>query len=281
MNLNDFERPPDLAAARAKLLELGDAGFALAGATSLHFLRFKEPRTAVDLRRVGLSGVSGDGETFTIGATTRVCALQKESAPGWVLDRVARRFVNQPIRNMSTLGGNICRVFWWSDFPVALLALKASIVVQQDAGTTFSAQEFFDARPHRLLRPGDIVLSISVPARVAGTGFGYRKEVSVSASFSMATAAACVKVENGRIAGADVAAGAALGLPQYLSEVSEALVGVKTDRASVEQAVVAGTEGLRWRGREGMTAAYAANLGCVVLADAIGEAVLEAQGDAA
>jgi CO/xanthine dehydrogenase FAD-binding subunit len=101
---------------------------ALAGASSLLFLRHKEPKTAVDLSRAGPGRhPSGGGDGFAIGAMTsidelrRPCGGRLGAGPGGPAN-----FVTQQVRNMSTLGGNIVRVFAWADFPVALLALGAS-----------------------------------------------------------------------------------------------------------------------------------------------------------
>ncbi|MDP6490345.1 MAG: FAD binding domain-containing protein [Kiritimatiellia bacterium] len=276
MKLCDFVIPADIDEARARLRELGDAAFPTAGGVSLHFLRFAEPKTAVDLTRLGLSGISRDNGRFTIGATTPVCDLQKHVAEGWVLDRVARRFVTQQIRNISTLGGNICRVFWWSDFPVALLALDASVAVRGESETVLSAEEFL-ARPLKLLKPGTLVVAIDIPAVESGAGFGYGKETRVGSSFSLATAAACVVVEGNRIKQARVAAGASLSMPQLLPAVGEKLAGETADREAIEKAVATGTEGLAWKGREGMSDPYAAELSRIIIADAITDAVAEAR----
>ena len=98
----------------------------------------------MDITRLGLHGIREESGTFRIGATTRIAALQKHHEAGWVLDRVAMHLASQQIRNMSTLGGNIARVFPWADFPVALLALGAEMVIAGDGGErVVGADEFF------------------------------------------------------------------------------------------------------------------------------------------
>ena len=105
----------------------------MAGGTSLHFLGVTE-KTAVDLSHLGLSGIKKKGGTFLIGATTSLGELMNYQGPGWVLDQVALHTSTQQIRNISTLGGNIVRVFPWNDFPVALLALDATLCIEGSQG---------------------------------------------------------------------------------------------------------------------------------------------------
>ncbi len=120
MKLVDFRQPARADEARAALKELGDSAAPIAGGTSMVFLPGNEEKVAVDLMRLGLDGIRRENGAFRVGATTRLAVLQKHHEAGWVLDRVAVHLASQQIRNMSTIGGNIARVFPWSDFAVAL-----------------------------------------------------------------------------------------------------------------------------------------------------------------
>jgi CO/xanthine dehydrogenase FAD-binding subunit len=141
MKLNEFIIPEDLKAAKSALKKLGERGFAVAGGTSLHFLGVTE-KTAVDLSHLGLSGIKKKGGSFLVGATTSLGELMKFRGQGWVLDQVALHTSTQQIRNMSTLGGNIVRVFPWNDFPVALLALDATMCIEGGKEKVYSADEY-------------------------------------------------------------------------------------------------------------------------------------------
>lgn len=267
----DFVLPRSVDEARAALKQLGAEGMPVAGGTALSFLRHKEPKVAVDLSRAGLSGIAAENGGFEIGAMTSITALREFAAPGWVLDRVAHRFVTQQIRNQSTLGGNITRVFAWCDFPVALLALDASITIASDTPRAVDADEFFAGQPVRLFKAGDLVRSIHVPAVRAGEGFGYCKHTRVEADFSQATAAARVKVEKGVITGARVALGASIPMPVRLPAVEQALVGRKgTAHLKNEAAALIGTR--TWRSVAGFSQEYIRHLASVAVADAIADA---------
>jgi CO/xanthine dehydrogenase FAD-binding subunit len=278
MKLNEFIIPDDLRAAKSALKKLGDKGFAVAGGTSLHFLGLAE-KTAVDLTHLGLSGIKKTGGSFLVGATTNLGELMKYQSAGWVLDRVALHTSTQQIRNISTLGGNIVRVFPWNDFPVALLALDATMYVEGAKEKAYSADDFFDGQPVRLFKPGQLLTRIEVPVLKKGQGFGYHKEVRLHAGFSLMTAAAVVTVKAGRIKEVRVAAGAGIALPARLPLVEAALEGQSAEAPSLNQAVANGTTELSWKGKEGMSDQYAAHLGRVVLMDVLSAALLQAKGE--
>lgn len=273
----DFVTPDSLEEARAELKRLGTEGMALAGASSLLFLRHKDPKTAVDLSRAGLGGIRAEGDGFAVGAMASIDELRRMQAAGWVLDRVAASFVTQQVRNMSTLGGNIVRVFAWADFPVALLALGASMTIQGDTAQTVAADEFFNGQPARLLKPGDLLTAVTVPAVKAGEGFGYRKQRRTSADFSQATAAVLLRVEGGKIKGARVALGASVTFPCRLKGVEAALPGkAGSEKLFREAAAQVGER--NWRSIAGFSQEYIRHVAQVTIADALSQAWAEACG---
>lgn len=278
MKLNEFIIPDDLKSAKSALKKLGDKGFAVAGGTSLHFLAVTE-KTAVDLSRLGLSGIQKKGGTFLIGATTTLGELMKHQGQGWVLDQVAVHTSTQQIRNMSTLGGNIVRVFPWNDFPVALLALDATLCIEGAKEKTYSADDYFDGQPFRLFKAGHLLTRIEVPALKKGQGFGYHKEVRLSAGFSLMTAAAKVTVKSGKLAEVRLALGAGISLPARLLEVEAALEGLSITAIPLQETVAKGTAMLSWKGKEGLSDDYAAHLGRVVLVDVLSAALRQAKGE--
>jgi carbon-monoxide dehydrogenase medium subunit len=278
MKLTESILPKDLKSAQSALKKLGEKGFAIAGATSLHFLSVTE-KTAVDLSHLGLSGIKKKGSTFFIGATTSLDDLIRYQGPGWVLGQVALHTSTQQIRNISTLGGNIVRVFPWNDFPVALLALDAVMYVEGSKEKIYPADDYFDGQPFRLFKAGHLLTQIEVPVLKKGQGFGYHKEVRLHAGFSLMTVAAVVTVKAGRIKDVRVAAGAGIALPARLSLVEAALVGQSVDSPLLQQAVASGTAKLSWKGKEGMSDDYAAHLGRVVLVDVLSAALQQAKGE--
>jgi len=267
MKLSDFQRPKTVDEARKALRDLGAAALPLAGGTSLHFMQGTKDKVAVDISRLGLAGIKKARGGFTVGATTPIADLVRFHADGWALCQVGARMATNQVRNMSTVGGNVARVFPWADLPVALLALDGTMTVAAGSEKTVAVDEFFKGQPARLFQGGDLLTAVNVNAVGAGEGFGYVKEVRTAAGFSMATAAAKVTMKDGRIAAARVAVGAVVGMPQRLTALEKALVGAKV--GEVAAIVAEATEGTAWKAKEGQGAEYTAHLARVTIADAV------------
>ncbi|MFH0878827.1 MAG: FAD binding domain-containing protein [Lentisphaerota bacterium] len=279
MKVRDFIIPESLREARSVLKKLGDKGMVVAGGTALHFFGDTE-RTVVDISRLALSGIKKRTGGFRIGATTTLADLMRYRGKGWILDQVAAQTSSQQIRNISTLGGNIVRVFPWADWPVVLLALDAVFHVDGKKKRSIPAAEFFESQPFRLFKAGDLLVSVDVPVLKKGQGFGYSKQKRVQAGFSLMTAAAMMTVKAGVIQKVRVAVGAAIPFPRRLTEVETALQSQPADEASLGPVVMEGAKNLSWKGKEGMSDEYAAHLAQVTVTDVLAAALRRAKGDA-
>ena len=280
MKLCEFLRPASLPEAYAQLRGLGPRGMILAGGTALHFMQDHTPVTAVDITRLGLSGIAPDGDWYAIGAATPLADIQRYRAPRWAMHEICRRIATHQIRNVSTIGGNIARVFPWADMPVALLAMDAQmrIYAGPDApAEVLPSDEYFATQPARRFLDGKLLESVRVPALLAHEGYGSVKVVRTAAAFSMVTVAAVLKLDpaSGAIRAARVAAGSAIPFPRRLPEVEAALIGnVPSDTLFLEAASKADAP---WRGKEGMSAEYSKHLAEVSIADALALAAQHAQ----
>jgi len=278
MKLCEFIRPASLAQARATLRKLGPKGMPLAGGTALHFMPGKTPVSAVDITGLGLSYIRQKGGFFEIGAATPLSDIQRYRSPRWAMHEICRRISTHQIRNVSTIGGNIARVFPWADLPVVLLAMNARLVIYSGKLKEMDADEYFSSQPARLFRGGDLLAAVKIPVLKAHHGFGSVKAARNAAAFSMVTIAALLELKDGKIAAARVAAGSAIPFPKRLPSVEAALIG-KEPSAEVFRAAasVAGTDA-KWCKQEGMSAEYVANLAEVSIVDALERAAEFARG---
>ena len=278
MKLCEFIRPATLAQARASLRKLGPKGMPLAGGTALHFMPGKTPVSAVDLTGLALSYIRQKGNFFEIGAATPLSDIQRYRSPRWAMHEICRRISTHQIRNVSTIGGNICRVFPWADLPVVLLAMNARMVIYSGKAKEMGADEYFSSQPARLFRNGDLLTAVKIPVLKAHHGFGSVKATRNAASFSMVTIAALLELDGGTIKSARVAAGSAIPFPKRLRSVEAALTGkepsAETFRAA---AALAGTDA-KWCKQEGMSAEYVAGLAEVSIVDALERAAEFARG---
>jgi CO/xanthine dehydrogenase FAD-binding subunit len=273
MKLCEFIRPASLDDARDKLRELGPQGMAIAGGTALHLMQDNESKTGVDITRLGLSFIRREGSYYVVGATTPLADIQRYRAPDWTLHEVCRRIATHQIRNISTIGGNICRVFPWADLPVVLLALDARMVVYSGKDEEIASEEFFKGQPAQRFAGGDILTAVKVPAFKAHQGFGVIKAARNSAAFSLVTVAASVELDGDKFKSVRIAVGGAVPFPQRLPSVEAALVGREATSENYLQAAAKAADDANWRGRESLSPEYIRGLAEVSIHDALERAV--------
>lgn len=278
MKLIDSVRPDTIEDACNTLRELGEDGIALAGGTSFHFLKDSKPKTAVQLSELKLAGVREDEDGYIIGAMTPLADLMHFRADNWAFHETVRRTSTHQIRNISTVGGNISRVFPWSDLPVALLAKNATIKTTDGTAQFIqSADDFFAAQPAKDLKGGRLLTAVRVPKLVAQNGFGYHKEVITASGFSLLTVAATLCVNNGHIEGPRIAAGAAISFPSRLTEIEETLTGCEVNADAIREALKEPVRKIPWKGKEGQSDEYTAHLAQTRLRDIILHAAKKAE----
>jgi len=278
MKFADYLIPETLDEALTFLREKGDAAFPIAGATALQYLGDFPDKTAVDITRLGLDGIQRDGDVFRIGATTTLADVAAHREDGWVLHEVARMIPTQQIRNLSTVGGNIARVFPWSDLPLAFLVLDATVVLQGEETERMPAADFFHTQPRRLFKGGRIVTAVEIPVVDDRAGFAYKKESLTYMAFSMMSAAASFGIKDGRLRTVRLAVGGGVPAPARLPAAEQTLEGAPAEVSAFDEGLdIAVGEGT-WKGKHGMSDDYAAVLARVVMKDVLTAALARAQG---
>jgi xanthine dehydrogenase YagS FAD-binding subunit len=150
-------------------------------------------------------------------------------------------------RNLAILGtSKECIASNPSDQNVALTALEATIQVQGPKGKrTIPIQEFYlepGSTPNHenVLEPGDLIVSVTLPAPVAGARSHYLKLRDRAAyEFALASAAVVVKVNDGRIEHARVALGGVGTVPWRSREAEHELQGHPVNVATFRKAAEA------------------------------------------
>ena len=106
-----------------------------------------KPRTMISLRSVsGLSGIE-IGDKVRIGAMTTITDLIEHPELGGifpVLVQAAKRLGSPQIRNVGTVGGNLCNCSPCADTALALLLLDAGVILRNPRGSReIALEEFF------------------------------------------------------------------------------------------------------------------------------------------
>jgi len=216
----------------------------IAGGTSWAFRRSGQEGGLMDLSRLPWREVLAEEGTLRLGALLSVEELRRslpvrDRAP--LLQETAESIRPHQLRNAITLGGNVVQVFAWSDFPVALLALGATLhVATPPVGLEqqVPADDFFASHPRRRLE-GRLLTGVTVPARRPGRGGAFLKFARSRVDLALATAAATVEAVDGLVVAARGVVGAVRGLPLRLARVEEALLGRPVDDPALPGVAVA------------------------------------------
>jgi carbon-monoxide dehydrogenase medium subunit len=253
----DLHRPRSAAEARELLKRHGEDAAVICGGTELLLLMklgFSSYGHLVDIKGIDeLGGIRAENGTLVIGSTVTHCEIERSPL---VLERLPalaameRGVANIRVRNVGTLGGNLCFSDPHSDPATFLLALDAEVELD---GGRMPLSEFLIGPYETALEHGQLLHSVRIPVPPAGTGIAHRK-----LSFHerpAATVACAVRVVEGTVIEARIAVGS---------------VGARPVRASEAEALLAGKPA-----GDGGTLAEAA-----ALAAAASEAVEDANGSA-
>jgi carbon-monoxide dehydrogenase medium subunit len=172
---------------------LAEGAKPLAGGMSLipmMKLRLASPEHLVDLGRIkDLSYIREQGTVIHIGATTthhdvESSPLLRGKCP--LLAETASHIGDVQVRNMGTIGGSTAHADPAADYPAALQALEAKIVLRgAKSERTVPADQFFVDTFTTALEPGEIVREVIVPVDGDGTGTNYQKVLQPASGFAI------------------------------------------------------------------------------------------------
>ena len=171
-----YHKAASLDGAVAALMAGDDSKFLAGGQTLLAAMKqhLAAPSDLVDIRAIaGMTGVSADGDTLSIGAATthaevagnadvqRLCPALADLAGG----------IGDPaVRHTGTIGGSIANNDPAADYPAGLLALAATVVTNK---REIAADAFFTGLFTTALAEDEIITSVRItaPARAAYVKF--------------------------------------------------------------------------------------------------------------
>jgi xanthine dehydrogenase small subunit len=141
---------------------------------------------------------------------------------------VMRRFGSMQVRAAGTVGGNIANGSPIGDLAPLLIALDAALELRRGEDVrTMPLKDFFLDYGKQDRRPGEYVRRLRVPKLLPGWHFrAYKITKRFDEDISAVLAAACLKVEGGRIADARVAFGGMAGIPKRAKAVEDTLRGL-------------------------------------------------------
>ncbi len=205
-------------------------------------LRLAEPRALVDINRIpNLAYIHEEGNQLRIGATTRTAdlldsALLHRSYP--ILTDAAQEIADPLVRNLGTVGGNVCHGDPGNDLPACMLALGAELVAVGPKGTrTVPVSDFYRDTFVTALDPTELLVEVRIPKARPHQGNAYHKIEKRAGDFAMAGAAANLVLDaSGRVEVAGIALTGVGPTAVHASAAAGSLVGQAPDGAHLAHA---------------------------------------------
>jgi aerobic carbon-monoxide dehydrogenase medium subunit len=235
-----LEEPTSIAEVSELLGRFGDSAKVYAGGTEL-LLAMKEGLVHYE-RLVNVKGVTGLNEVkqnngdIHIGALSTHRELEsspilKEKLPALV--KLEQNVANVRVRQVGTIGGNLCFAEPHADPGTLLIALGARLVAEKgEHKREITAESFFVDAYETALEPDEVLTQIIIPVPTEPSGvcymkFGYLERPSVGLAVAVKLNTGKTQIDDIRIA-----VGCAGPAPKRVAEAEALLKGKSVDEAT-------------------------------------------------
>jgi carbon-monoxide dehydrogenase medium subunit len=211
-----------------------------------------KPGRVIDLSGVAeLRGITADAAGgLRIGAAVTAREIERDASIGSRFHAIAEAGAligSLQIRNLATVGGNLCNAAPSADLAPPLLALEADAVIASRRGTRrVPLAEFFVGVRRTVLAPDELLLELVMPAPGPRSGGSYlrhtpRRELDIA----VVGAASQVTLTDGVCARARIALAAVAPVPIRATAAEQALEGQPLTPRQIERAAELAAEAAR------------------------------------
>jgi carbon-monoxide dehydrogenase medium subunit len=246
MRLPKFEYlgPKTVQEACSLLSQHGDKAKVMAGGTDV--LNVMKERKITPQYVVGISGINeldyikADADGIKIGALATLTSMANSSAirekcP--CLAEVPLKMATVQIRNMGTLGGNLCNAAPSADTAPILICLGAKAKIAGPNGERVVAlEDFFTGPGKTVLGSGELLVEIQVPNQPASTAGAYLKMSRVSVDLAIVGVGVVLTRDGDSCKDIKITLGAVAPTPIRAKKAEAVVKGKKIDDALLEQA---------------------------------------------
>ena len=245
-DLNYWE-PGNLLEAVSILANMGDQVRPLAGGTDLLVKMKKGPinwRGIVNIKGLTeLKGINYEGVTITIGALTQISSLIENPLVRIhfpVLVDAARSLGTPQVRNLATIGGNLCNASPAADVALVLLMYEARLLIMGPSGSRkVPVQEFYVGPSQTVLQQGELLTAIEMDLPPLNSkGVFYKHGKRKSHEIALVNVAVLLTQQPGtkQIARARIAVGAVASTPLRIKDAEDSLTDSLATLSAFEQA---------------------------------------------
>jgi CO/xanthine dehydrogenase FAD-binding subunit len=262
----------------------------LAGGTDLlnnMKLEGVRPEGILYLLNIGELDYLETGSGLTIGAVCRLSDIEDR-------EEVKRRYpalwkgINviggRQIRNMATLGGNICNASPGADTPPVLMVLGAEVEIQSlDASgevqkRNLGVEDFFTGPKKTVLEQDELVTAVRIPEPAKHSGQSFGRLARVTLDIAKINCAVYLLRDEDRIGSVRIAFGAVAPVPVRAKGLEKKLAGRKFSTNLVESSLEELSGDIKPIDDVRSTAEYRFDTAKVLVRDGLSEAWKQAGG---
>lgn len=238
----DYFRPKSLKEALQQKKTIAGSKFISGGTDILVQIKNRElqPPALISLRSIPeLATIEINGGA-RIGALATISDIIQHNELGLnypVLVEAARRLGSVQIRNVATVGGNLCNCSPSADMALPLLVLEAKVRLRTaKARREIQISEFFKGPGESCLSSDEILTDILLDPPHQKAKATFLKKGRVKMDLAIASLAVLLEMEGGRCRKARIAAGSVAPMPLRLSKVETLLEGTALSKDLVSKA---------------------------------------------
>ena len=241
----EYHEPKSLDEAVELLKKLGSEAKVLAGGTDL-LIQMKmgvlRPKHIINLKKInGLNLIVDKGEYLSIGALTKLRDIEKNEiikSRFPALYQAVKSMASIQIKNMATIGGNLCNASPAADTAPPLMVYNAKLKIYGSKGyRVIPIEKFFKGPKQTILENDEILVEIMVPYPKPYTGSFFIKIARTSMDLAKANVATKIVLnENDVIEEIAVALGSVAPTPIRAKTVESYLLNKRFEEKTVYKA---------------------------------------------
>lgn len=246
--VEEYHRPRELAQVFDILSKFGSSARVIAGGTDILPLRpglKKVDMTdhLVDISKLGLDFLKKERDHIRIGAAATINAIA--ASPFFVkgfygaLTDAAGAHSTSTIRNMATVGGNLCAASPFGDLSLPLLVLDAILVAAgPDGERQIPIEEFFKGANYTALKKEEVLLEIRIPSssEKKGTSFFKLRRHQTAIDMAVVNVATSLTCGEKNCTAAGIALGAVGPIPFRAKKAESVLAGAELNDDVIRKA---------------------------------------------
>ncbi len=225
--------------------KLGPSAKILAGGTDL-LVQIKqraiEPKYIVNIKKIKeLDFIEDRGGYLAIGAAVKLRAIEKNALIAerfTALHEAVKAMAGVQIRNMATIGGNLCNASPAADTAPPLMVFDAELkIVGPGYEKVVPITEFFKGPKKTVLKYNEVLAEIRIPYPKPPTGSAFIKIARTAMDLAKVNVAVALRVdEDDYIRWIRVALGSVAPTPVRAKSVEEALIDKKFSEELIRKA---------------------------------------------